>query len=64
MASHPAHVPSPCIQVCRIDPGSGLCMGCLRSLDEIAGWSSMNAREKGAVLSALTGRRERLAQPV
>ena len=29
---------SPCIKVCVIDPASGLCTGCWRSLDEIAAW--------------------------
>jgi prolyl-tRNA editing enzyme YbaK/EbsC (Cys-tRNA(Pro) deacylase)/predicted Fe-S protein YdhL (DUF1289 family) len=33
--------PSPCISVCRMDETSGLCVGCLRSLDEIAAWSSL-----------------------
>lgn len=63
MGIHDADVPSPCIQVCRIDPGSGLCRGCLRSLDEIAAWPDMSAREKRSVLARLTVRRERSAVP-
>ena len=35
-------VPSPCISVCRMNPASGLCEGCLRTLDEIAAWSGMS----------------------
>ncbi|RZJ25744.1 MAG: DUF1289 domain-containing protein [Haliea sp.] len=31
-------VPSPCISVCRMDAATGWCEGCLRTLDEIAGW--------------------------
>jgi len=31
----PVPVESPCVQLCRIDPASGLCEGCARSLDEI-----------------------------
>ncbi len=34
-------VSSPCISVCRMDTASGLCAGCLRSLDEIAAWSTL-----------------------
>ncbi|WP_324815156.1 DUF1289 domain-containing protein [Variovorax sp.] len=34
-------VTSPCVSVCLMDPGSGLCQGCLRSLDEIADWSGL-----------------------
>lgn len=36
-----AGVPSPCVSVCQMDPVSGLCRGCWRTLDEIAGWSAM-----------------------
>lgn len=32
-------VPSPCISVCRMSDRSGLCQGCFRTRDEIAGWS-------------------------
>ena len=49
-------VPSPCIDVCRMDPGSGLCEGCRRTLDEIAHWSTMCDAEKRRVWEQL-GRR-------
>jgi predicted Fe-S protein YdhL (DUF1289 family) len=34
-------VASPCINICRMDPATGWCEGCLRSIDEIAAWSSL-----------------------
>ena len=34
-------MPSPCVSVCRMDAGTGLCEGCLRTIDEIAAWASM-----------------------
>jgi predicted Fe-S protein YdhL (DUF1289 family) len=34
-------VPSPCVGVCRMDAASGLCQGCLRTLDEITAWSRL-----------------------
>lgn len=34
-------LPSPCINVCRMDPATGWCAGCLRTLDEIARWSTL-----------------------
>jgi len=34
-------VPSPCVSVCRMDAATGLCEGCLRTLDEIAAWSTL-----------------------
>jgi predicted Fe-S protein YdhL (DUF1289 family) len=50
-------VASPCINVCRMNPETGLCEGCLRTLDEIAAWSTMSAQEKRAVLAQLPARR-------
>jgi predicted Fe-S protein YdhL (DUF1289 family) len=52
-------VPSPCISVCRIDAASGLCVGCLRTLDEIASWSALDDDARRAVWRAITQRRAR-----
>lgn len=49
--------PSPCLGVCRLDRDGAYCTACLRSLDEIAGWSRFTPREKRTVLEALPGRR-------
>lgn len=51
-------VPSPCINICRIDPASGLCEGCARTLDEIAAWSRLDDAAKRAVWAALPQRAE------
>ena len=51
-------VPSPCINVCRIDPVTQWCEGCLRTLDEIAEWSVLDADERRAVWRALPARRD------
>lgn len=32
------NVPSPCVNVCRMNTGSGLCEGCFRTIDEIREW--------------------------
>ena len=50
-------VASPCISVCAIDPRTGLCAGCYRSLDEIAGWITFTNDEKRVVVAALPARR-------
>lgn len=59
--SRPPHpddvVPSPCIRVCQLDAGRRVCLGCLRTVDEIARWGGMNASERRAVLAALAMRR-------
>ena len=50
-------VPSPCNNVCRMNPDTGLCEGCLRTLDEIANWSVMSDAEKRTVLAQLSARK-------
>lgn len=49
-------VPSPCVNVCHIEPASGLCAGCLRTLDEIGAWSQLADDAKRRVWAALPGR--------
>jgi predicted Fe-S protein YdhL (DUF1289 family) len=48
---------SPCIDVCRMNSGTGLCEGCLRTLDEIAAWSTLSPAQKRAVLEQLPSRK-------
>jgi len=50
-------IPSPCNKVCRIDPGSGYCLGCARTLEEIGRWSLMSEAEKAALVRRLPERR-------
>lgn len=50
-------VPSPCIGVCRIDDATALCVGCLRTLDEIASWGGLDDDARRAVWRAIAGRR-------
>ena len=54
-------VPSPCIGVCRIDAASGLCVGCLRTLDEIAAWGALDDAARRSVWHAIGERRARAA---
>ena len=57
-------VPSPCIDVCRMDANSGLCEGCLRTLDEIAGWAAATDDAKRLVLAAIAQRRKTFLPPL
>jgi hypothetical protein len=50
-------VASPCVSICAMDERSGLCVGCFRTLDEIAAWSVLDADAKRAVVARLPGRR-------
>lgn len=54
----PGLAASPCINVCQMDAATGWCAGCLRSLDEIARWSTLDEPRRHAVLAALPQRRE------
>ena len=54
-------VASPCIDVCAIDPRTGRCAGCLRTLDEIAAWGGLDNGAKRAVWKRLHERRAALA---
>lgn len=54
-------VPSPCINVCRMDGKTGWCEGCLRTLDEIAAWGALDDAAKRSVWTLLPARREALA---
>ena len=48
---------SPCVGICLMDPKTRTCRGCLRTIDEIAGWYSANNAEKRAILGRLDERR-------
>jgi uncharacterized protein len=49
-------VPSPCISVCTMDAQTGLCIGCYRTLDEIAAWSGLDDARKRALWQRLLER--------
>ncbi|CAD5374108.1 conserved hypothetical protein [Rubrivivax sp. A210] len=50
-------VASPCTGVCTMDATSGLCLGCRRTLGEIAAWSGLDDQAKRAIRSQLAQRR-------
>ncbi|MBO6507026.1 MAG: DUF1289 domain-containing protein [Roseibium sp.] len=54
---------SPCIKICQIDDERGLCTGCLRTLDEIAGWSGYSDEQRERILAEL-GTRRAIPEPV
>ena len=47
---------SPCIGVCEIDTIKNLCIGCLRTIDEIAMWSQMDDKRALEIIEELKGR--------
>ena len=59
MSAPPPHVASPCVRVCTLDPLTGYCVGCYRTVQEVAGWVEMTAEEKRAVLERVARRSAR-----
>ncbi len=55
--SDEAPVASPCNSVCSIDRVTGYCVGCLRTLGEIASWSELSMPEKRTLIPMLERRR-------
>ena len=53
---------SPCIKVCQMDPQRGLCLGCARTLDEIARWGGMSEAERERVMLELPRRKSDVAK--
>ena len=51
---------TPCVKICVFDPGSGLCSGCGRSLDEIADWLNLSADERRRIMAELPQRMKKL----
>jgi predicted Fe-S protein YdhL (DUF1289 family) len=49
--------PSPCISVCQIDPKTGWCIGCHRTIDEIRDWIISTPDDRQRILDALPARR-------
>jgi predicted Fe-S protein YdhL (DUF1289 family) len=47
---------TPCVAVCTIDPKTGLCLGCGRTLPEIARWPRLEPAERVAIMASLAAR--------
>ena len=61
MTSAPRPIATPCVQVCIVDGQSGLCLGCLRTLREIGGWSRLTDAERAAIMASLPDRQGRIS---
>ncbi|MCU0912838.1 MAG: DUF1289 domain-containing protein [Rhodobacteraceae bacterium] len=55
-------IDSPCVKVCVVHPDARLCVGCLRTMDEIAAWSRMTAETRRAIMADLPSRAGQLTQ--
>jgi uncharacterized protein len=49
-------IKTPCVKVCVVDGQSGHCLGCGRTLNEIAKWAKFSPNERDAVIALLPPR--------
>lgn len=52
----PRPIATPCVKVCAVDGNSGYCLGCRRTLPEIAAWGRLTDLERADILAALPDR--------
>ncbi|MDA0360570.1 MAG: DUF1289 domain-containing protein [Proteobacteria bacterium] len=43
-------IESPCVDICQLNPNTGICTGCFRTMDEISLWIELSDDEKQEVL--------------
>lgn len=53
-------VESPCTDICKFDRKSDICIGCLRTTDEIRTWRKMTDHKRRQILAERKARQKRL----
>jgi len=54
-------IESPCVSQCGLDPVTGTCSGCGRTIEEIRNWKLSSNAEKLEILNAMARRRAQAA---
>lgn len=49
-------ISTPCIKVCAVSGQTGLCIGCGRTLAEIAAWGGLSDAERKTIMDELPAR--------
>ncbi len=47
---------SPCVKICVLHPETRLCIGCHRTIEEIAAWSALPPDQRRRIMAELPGR--------
>ncbi len=55
-------IASPCVKLCVVHPEARICVGCLRTIDEITQWSRLSHDERSSVMADLPSRAPMLAK--
>lgn len=56
-----SQISTPCVNICIVDPARDLCVGCGRTLEEIAEWPKLSEEERQRIIATLHERLARLA---
>lgn len=59
---HRDEIQSPCVKLCVVHPEERLCVGCLRTIDEISVWSRLTHEQRAEIIAELPSRAPRLAK--
>jgi predicted Fe-S protein YdhL (DUF1289 family) len=49
-------IETPCVKICTLDARSAVCLGCGRTIEEIARWTRMSATERARIMVELPAR--------
>lgn len=49
-------IESPCVKTCTLDARSGQCLGCGRTIEEIARWGVFSPAERARIMADLPAR--------
>jgi len=49
-------IETPCVKTCTLDPRSRLCLGCGRTIEEIARWTLMSTENRTLIMGQLAAR--------
>jgi uncharacterized protein len=55
---HRMSIWSPCVKVCFVDPDAAICVGCFRTLPELAQWTRFSEAERKAIGAELPERKK------
>ena len=64
MARRAKRAQSPCVDVCRLDPRTGWCLGCGRTAAEIGAWAKLSPFRRKRLERELARRVAKLGQHV
>jgi uncharacterized protein len=56
VVANPPAIASPCNKICTVEPVSALCIGCGRSLTEIANWIGLSDDDRSRIMAELPRR--------